>query len=262
MSQPAGEGIEIPGEAKPNYEEAARSKGWRPKEEFEGDQSSWVDAEEFIKREPLFEKIRSQSKEVRELRKTVESMANHYHKQVEASVKRELTALQNKRRDAIELGDVKKVEEIDQQIEETKQEAAVTAKEEKSEVPEEITTWIEENKWYKDNEDMREFAVAYNLQYLKRNPGQLTESLVKTAEAVKRAFPEEYEKSQGGNKKRSTPPQVEAPDGAASSGGKKSYSVSRLSEEQKLVYKQMVTTHKVLSHDEYFKSLEEIGELR
>jgi hypothetical protein len=189
-------------------------------------------------------------------------MANHYHKQVEASVKRELAALQNKRRDAIELGDVKKVEEIDQQIEETKQEAAVTAKEEKSEVPEEITTWIEENKWYKDNEDMREFAVAYNLQYLKRNPGQLTESLVKTAEAVKRAFPEEYEKSQGGNKKRSTPPQVEAPDGAASSGGKKSYSVSRLSEEQKLVYKQMVTTHKVLSHDEYFKSLEEIGELR
>jgi len=37
-----------------DYEKIARTKGWKPKNEFSGE--AWVDAEEFVKREPLFEK--------------------------------------------------------------------------------------------------------------------------------------------------------------------------------------------------------------
>ena len=61
-----------------DYEGAAREKGWRPKEEYEGDAEGWVGAEEFVKRQPLFDKIKVQSKRLKELEKTVEAMAKHY----------------------------------------------------------------------------------------------------------------------------------------------------------------------------------------
>lgn len=254
------EGIQIPGEAGPNYEEIARNKGWRPLEEFEGDQGTWVGAEEFVKREPLFEKIKNQSKELRELRKTIDSMSSHYHKSVEVAVKRAVDDLKAKRREAIELGDVEKVEAIDNEIEKTKNDAAeaAPAKNADPDIPEEITTWIGENKWYESNDEMRTFAIAYNEQFLRKNPGKLEESLKKTTEAVKRAFPEEFDKR---NPKRDLPGAVETPS-AANNGGSTKQSVDRLTAEQKLVYNQYVKVHKIMSHEEYFKSLEEIGELK
>src|SRR4051812_35214193 len=38
-------------------EEKARAKGWKPLEEFKGDEADWVPAREFIGRERLFDKI-------------------------------------------------------------------------------------------------------------------------------------------------------------------------------------------------------------
>ena len=45
-------------------ETVARAAGWRPKEEFDGDPNQWVDAGEFNRRAPLFEKINNQNKEL------------------------------------------------------------------------------------------------------------------------------------------------------------------------------------------------------
>ena len=58
-------------------EKQARALGWRPKTEYSG--SHFVEADEYVRRQPLFERIEKQSKEVRELkdmqRKTMENMA-------------------------------------------------------------------------------------------------------------------------------------------------------------------------------------------
>ncbi len=234
------------------YEEQAKAKGWKPKDDFDGDTTQWVDAEEFIKREPLFDKIRNQSKELKEMRKTLDAMSNHFHKATEVAVNKAVADLKNQRKDAIESGDVNRVDAIDQEIKQ--QQTQVVKQQQKPAVPEEIQEWINVNPWFNSNKEMQAFAVAFNEQYLESNPGDLPESLKKTKEAVKRAFPESFQ-----NDNRSTPPKVES--GSAPKGKSVgSYSVSKLSAEQKMVYNQMVKTHKVLSHDEYFKSLEEIGE--
>ena len=47
-------------------EQKALEMGWRPKEEFEGEEADFIDATEFVRRKPLFEKIDTVGKELRE----------------------------------------------------------------------------------------------------------------------------------------------------------------------------------------------------
>ena len=101
---------------------------------------------------------------------------------------------------------------------------------------------------------MTTFAVAYNEAQLRKYPGELGKSLEDTLKAVKKAFPDKFE-----NQRRNNPPPVEG--SAVASKGEGKYSVARLNSEQKLVYNQLVKHHKQMTHDEYFKSLDEAGYL-
>lgn len=236
-----------------DYEGTAREKGWRPKEEYEGDPDGWVGAEEFVKRQPLFDKIKGQAKKLKELEKTVEALAKHYQTNITQAKERAISDLKAERREAIELGDADRVEQIDARI------THVTA------MPDpvapapvlapEIEQFIEDQKdWFNKDEDMTAFAVSYNESYLKRHPNELGKSLDETMKAVRKAFPDKFT-----NQKRQAPPPVEGGSVQNAGGGK--YSVGRLNPEQKLVYNQLVKVHKQMSHEEYFKSLEEAGYL-
>jgi hypothetical protein len=232
----------------PDFETTAKEKGWRPKEEYDGD--GWVGAEEFVKRQPLFDKIKIQSKKLKELEHTVEAMAKHYSTNIQQAKEKAIADLKAERREAIELGEAVRVDQIDQQIDHVKAMQELNVK--PSGPPAEIEQFIAEQKdWFNKDEDMTAFAVAYNESYLKKNP-DLGKSLEETLKAVKKAFPEKFE-----NKRRTSAPAVE---GAGISDKTPSkYSFSRLNNEQKLVYNQLVKAHKQMTHDEYFKSLEDAG---
>jgi hypothetical protein len=243
-----------PEKKEPNqYEEAARSKGWKPKEEYEGLPEAWIGAEEFLKREPLFDRIKQSTKEVKELKKTIESMATYHKRAVEAEVAKRISDLKAQKKEAIQTGDVDKVEEIDKAIDEQKQIKADTPT--KQEVAPEIVEWVEKNPWFNNDKEMADFAVAYNKTQIDKGTS-LSEALSKTAEVVKKAFPDKFTRNK---ERQQAPPTVESPTKEEGKGNK--FTVTRLSQEQKRVYDQMVTRHKILSHDEYFKSLQDIGEL-
>jgi hypothetical protein len=235
------------------FEEAAKAKGWKPKEEYEGIQESWIGAEEFLKREPLFDRIKQSSKEVKELKKTIESMATYHKRAVEAEVAKRISDLKSQKKEAIQTGDVDKVEEIDKAIDEQKQIKADIPT--KKEAPPEIVEWVGKNPWFDTDKEMADFAVAYNKTQIDKGMS-LSEALDKTEKAVKKAFPDKFTKNK---ERQQAPPIVEGPTHEQGKGNK--FTVTRLSAEQKRVYDQMVTRHKILSHDEYFKSLETIGEL-
>lgn len=236
-----------------DYEASAKAKGWKPQAEYEGDVASWVDAEEFVKREPLFEKIRNQSKELKEMRKTVEAMTTHFQKNVKAATDKAIGELKERRREAIELGDAGAVDKIDEQIAEQK---AQVIESKAPEIPHEVKAWVQENPWFDTDEEMRIFAISYSDLQLRKNNGDLEKSLEETAKAVRKSFPEKFE-----NKKRNDPPSVAG--GSRGDGdGKGKYTTDRLSPEQKLVYKQFVQQHKIMSHEDYFKGLEDQGDLK
>jgi hypothetical protein len=232
----------------------ASSKGWKPKEEYDGDADAWVDAEEFIKRQPFIDRIRKQSKRMKELEKAVDALSKHYKVNLEKAKEKAIAELKLRRKGAIELGEADEVEQLDSEIEEIN---SIQAPEPPKDhvLPDEIIQFMEDNKaWFQVDNEMTAFAVAFNENYLRSNPGKLEESLAKTLKAVKNAFPDRF-----ANQKKTLPPAV---DGGGNVGGNKSqnkYSVSRLSTEQKIVYEHLVKRSKQLTHDEYFKGLEEAG---
>jgi hypothetical protein len=237
-----------------DFEKIAKGKGWKPKTEFSGE--SWVDAEEFVKREPLFERIKQQSSDLKEMKKIIGTMADHYKKTQEVAVQKAIADLKTQKKEAIEVGDVAKVEQIDKEIEEHKQikvDAPTTP-----EIKPEIKEWVEKNKWFDKNPKMQKFAISFNKTYASDNPeATLSETLKETEEAVKARFPEEFKTTSH----REMVSSVESPSGGDVGSKKKGYGRDRLiSDEQRITYDQVVK-HKIMPPEEYVKGLEQIGEL-
>lgn len=246
-------------------ETSARTQGWKPKEEFTGDPALWVDAKEFIGRAPLFEKIKGQSKDLKEMKRTVDAMAKHFTKSVDAAVTAKIAELKAAKKEAIEGGDVARVEAIDKQIDDAKATKAdiPTA----PEVAPAVMDWVKENPWYTKDAELHDFALAYNDSYLKRNPGDIEGSLKETVKATKRAFPEKFPAD---TKKPVASAAASVEPGTAPAKAGHRYTVSRLTTDQKLAHDQYIKAGtfdelakaaKVTPTEYYVKQLDEIGEL-
>jgi hypothetical protein len=251
--EPEGDDTPTPAEPDP-LEAEARAKGWRPEEEYDGPSGGFVSADEFLKREPLFDKIKNQSKELKRLQKTMEAVSTQFRTQVEAQVKLRLKELQAQKREAIKDQDVELVEQIDAEIDAQKN--AVPKPE--AQVPDEVTEWVSRHStWFDKDVDMTDVAVEASRRYIANHPGDVAGSLEAAERAVKRQFPDNFKEK----KPARTPSPTSSGGEPKDTGGKQNYSVSRLSEDQKLVYNQWVKRDKFLSHEEFFKGLEEQGEL-
>ena len=108
------------------------------------------------------------------------------------------------------------------------------------------------NKWFNEDQELRDFAIAHNETWLKRNPGKVADSLKATDEAVRKAYPDKFQ----------TLIKPHSAESGTQSKGVTKFDTSRLTPEQKMAYRQFVTVNKIMSHDEYFKSLDEIGALQ
>jgi hypothetical protein len=203
--KPANAGTAIPGEEnlsndrpadrQPDaIEQRALEMGWRPKEEFDGDEADFIDAKEFVRRKPLFDKIEHQSKEIKNVRKALEAMSQHYTKVQEAEYKRALAQLEAKRAEAVSDADGDAFKQIDTEIKRVEKEAAsikVAQVEEVPEVPQEFQNWTSRNKWYEDVSYMRAFADDLGVKLHKQGLSP-KEVLVKVEQAVKAEFPNKF----------------------------------------------------------------------
>lgn len=246
-------------------ETSARAQGWKPKKEFTGDPALWVDAKEFIGRAPLFEKIKDQSKVLKKMEKTVDAMAKHLTANVQYGVKVELAKLKAAKREAIEGGDVAKVEAIDKQIDETKATKAdiPTAPDMSASVKE----WGEKNEWFFKDEDLHDAAMIANDLYLKRHPGDVEGALKHVSRTIEKNYAD-HPLIKKGNPSGSPVPTVEGSTAPASTG--KKYTVSRLNADQKLAHDQYIKAGtfdalakaaKMTPSEYYVHQMDEIGEL-
>lgn len=165
-------------------EKDARHFGWVPKEEFRGDQDSWVDAETFVKRgkeinpilrsnnerlkKELQEATAKHDKELAELRAAAEEFKAFQKDSYERKQKQlqdELQALKLQRKEAMRENDVDLVEEIEDRIEAVKEEQSF--KPEVKELPKEektvvldpaLSEWMSENKWFGTDVENTEIA--------------------------------------------------------------------------------------------------------
>jgi len=245
-----------------DYEKIARSKGWKPKEDFSGE--AFISAEEFVKREPLFDKIKGLKSEIKEvhssnqeLKNLVKTMTEQFKEAKDVAVKKAIDDLKAQKKEAIEVGDVAKVERIDEQIEAQKQiKKDVPAQ---VEIKPEIKEWVSKNPWFDSKPKLQKFALSFNKAYSADNPdASLSDVLEETERAVKLRYPEEF-KSNEARKESASP--VDNP----SSEGKvkvKGYGRDRLkTDEQRMVYDQCKKHGVYTDMTEYVKQLEAQGEL-
>lgn len=197
----------------------ARSSGWVPKDEYNGDENKWVDADEFVRRGPLFEKINVQSRELKEVKKALDQLKVHHASVKETAYKEALADLKAAKREAFIDGDPDKIIDIDDQIavvkEQQRQFESTRAAEVQSaataEIHPEFEAWTNRNAWYNTSKPMKAYADTLGIE-LRATGMSPTEVLKQVEIQVKKEFPNKFQ-----NPNREKPGAVE---GVAKGGGK------------------------------------------
>lgn len=181
-------------------EQKALDMGWRPREEFDGDEEDFIDAKEFIQRQPLFDKITAQSKELKNLKRSLEDFKGHYTKVQETAYQKALKELKTEKRQALVDGDIDKftaLEEAQEQVESEKTafiEKQTAVVQEDSYNPE-FQSWINKNSWYSTQPHMQAFAddvgaqFKYQVQVGKMTPADVLKEVEKQ---VREEFPNRF----------------------------------------------------------------------
>lgn len=198
----------------------AMEMGWRPKEEFNGNEEDFIDAKEFIGRRPLFEKIEHQSKEVKAVRRALEEFKQHYAKVEEAAYKRAIDELKTKQKEAFREGDVDQFYAIQEELDSAKEQVQALKEAQlnqptQTEVAPEFQEWVSKNPWYAKEEHMKVFADKFGTRLASQ--GMAPEKVLKEVEkAVRAEFPNKFK-----NPNQDRPGAVEGKGGSGSSGARK-----------------------------------------
>lgn len=247
---------DTPVEASANEVEA-RTAGWVPKEEYNGDENKWVDADEFVRRGPLFEKINLQNRELKEVKKTLAQLAAHHAQVKEVAYKDALATLKAQKREAFTDGDPDKIIAIDEKIDEIKAEQRnfeyTRAQEAKTAVQQEVhpefESWTNRNPWYNNSLPMRAFADALGVEL--RAKGLTPTNVLKEVEKqVREEFPKKFQ-----NPNREKPGTVE---GASKGSGSKAESYDMTDLERDVMRR--FVRQGVMSEKEYIAELKRTKE--
>lgn len=254
--EPSGEPSAAPKapEFSPTQLEAMEA-GWRPKEEYEGDNDKWVDAGEFLRRGELFKKIESQSKELKDVKKAMDAFKKH-HEQVAANeYKRALEALKADKKEALLSGDADKLLDIEDEIDSVKEQmrnAEILARETQAQSNEphpEFQAWQNRNKWYDVDVEMRQFADNIGTAHARATGKSPAEVLKYVEQKVREAYPSKFR-----NPNQDKPGAVE---GGRSSAPANSDADITLTDEEKRVMNTFVRTG-VMSKADYIKELKRV----
>ena len=251
-------------------ESLASELGWKPKDDFQGHEDDYVDAATYIRRskdiqDGLRQHLKDNKKKLSSLERGLDDLRVHNERVFKAELrkqKEEIKALKAQRREAIEEGDVERVEEIEEKMENL-------AREESSDEPEYeldpeqyevFSSWLKDNAWYhlenvtEGNKALSEYAdkLADSPEY-QAMPYNLR--LRKVTSKVMEMFPEEFPGN--GKQKKPASNAVEAP---SLKGGKRKYSARDLSPDQKAIMRNFVRNG-IMKEQEYIDDLAKMGEI-
>lgn len=239
-----------PKELEFNLEDAAKSKGWKPKEEYEGDPTRWKSAEVFLALEEPIQKIEALAKELKEQKKANQMLIEHHHKVKESEFTRALEFLKLQKKEAFEKGNVDKILEIDEQIDLVKetqrnQKQAVQQKPEQPEIHPDFQKWVNNNSWYSSDTELRVTADSIGLAYAQLNANKTPQEVLQHVEKeIRRIYPDKFV-----NPKRNIPNGMETPNNSGESTDK-----FELTEEQRRVMNTFIRAG-IMTKDEYIKEI-------
>jgi hypothetical protein len=253
-------------------ENKARTKGWRPLEEWHGEPEDWVDAKEFIGREKLFDRIADLKSQLhtnsQKFDKDFQVMANHFAQMRDVEYKRALAELKSQLSFAKDEKDVDSVEKLTAQVAAVEQErkiATLTAQREQQSTtvqadPEKFRKFKQENGWFDKDKEMQEEAmsigIGYSATHKEKSQEEVYDYVVKR---IKKIYPEKFEMAeedeQGAPNKRVSAVEGSTPSKKLGAGSKKGkLTVGDLDEREKEVMKTFIKRG-VLTQEKYLEDL-------
>ncbi len=129
-----------------DYETEARERGWTPKDEFKGDPSRWIEAEDFVKNaETKMPLLSKENKHLKDKIEFLERTVKRLTKAEQNAYKSAVDDLKRQQREAVEYGDVKAFENLDKQIDRLRDDMTEDAPEDAKAA---FVEFREANEWY------------------------------------------------------------------------------------------------------------------
>lgn len=241
----------------PSYSDVelkAMSMGWRPQDQWEGDSADWIDAKEFVGRKPLFDKIESTSRKMKDLEKTLHAFKQHYDRVEQTSYERAIRDLKQQKRAALQEEDATKALQIEDQIEALEENFTEyqQTRAQNLNVPqgpsEVFVRWVQQNDWYAKDVELNKVADALGVAYVQRNPGYTEQEVFDyVTKEVKRRYPDKFQ-----NPARNRASAVDAGTARSGSGPKANSLESQLSQEDKDIMNRFIRAG-VMTKEQYLK---------
>jgi len=241
-------------------ETLAKEMGWRPKENFNGDDTNFVDAESYIRKgqdiqDSMRKSLKDQKRQLSDMSVSLTELKQHNERVFKAEVgqlKKELSTLKAQKKTAIEDGDVAKVDEIDEQIDTVKESMSPPEKvaAQTPDSNDEFDGWIKDNNWYNDDKEMATYADTIADNH-KGAPFARVAALV--TNKVKEMFPDKFSVAKKNNVNVS---RVEASGRRVTTS---KFTKADLSDSQKDIMRQFVKQG-IMSESEYIKDLATVAQ--
>jgi hypothetical protein len=175
--------------AKSKAEADARARGWKPKEEWDGDPDEWVSAKLFIKKGEEIEDRQKLKKSIKALEAQNKELGAIVRASLNAQTQEKAQALLNKRDNAIEMGDKAQVRQIETELGQIGQVPQPT--------PAEITDWVaKHSEWWGVDPMATQAAVAYYGNLEAKDRADMAGNLEKTEKWLKKRFPDLFAEDQ------------------------------------------------------------------
>lgn len=172
----------------------AAEMGW--KKDFDGEPEDFIDAREFIRRKPLFDKMESQKKQLKEMDKALRALQTHHEAVKATEYQRAVNTLKAEKKAALESGDADELIRIDDAIADVKAEERANKQVAKVGPDPRFVEWVNENQWYAKDAELRQEADEIGVGRKNLHPELGPEEILEYVEKkIKKLYPSKFRNS-------------------------------------------------------------------
>lgn len=245
------------GDAGEDYSPAelkAMEMGWNPDpDSLEGTGKEWISAEEFVRNQSFYDEIKKLKREIRNQQKVTEAFKEQNKIVAERAYDQALLDLKKQKLQAAEDEDFKTIIEIDEKIEELKEDKKKATDAQATQFS--ATDWedayedfVDSNSWYTENRAMRAFADMVGVEYAQNTPGVSPEDVYNY---VIQEVQKEFKKEESPRPARAAAVST-GTRRAASPRGKAKHGIDDIPEEHRKIAMTLIKTGQ-LSEEDYLK---------
>ena len=172
----------------------AMEQGWKPLEEWEGEPDEHRSAKEYLDRGDLLKTIKQTNSKVREMEAMLTHLSAQNKRVYEAGYQKALVDLKSQRAEAMREGDVDKVLQIEEKIDETKEALNTIKRAPVTQVQQGPTPayqdWLSKNQWYLKDASLHHWTNGMSAEYFKINPHATEQEVLDYLhEEIRKEFP-------------------------------------------------------------------------